>query len=360
MKLEKELTEILEDARKELDTELRIALIGQPGAGKSSLINQVLGKKVFETGVHTDTTIKAEEARLDKMYIVDLPGYGTDRFPFNDWVREFQPENYDLYLFVFNGKLHDSDAQMFRALKEWSDEEKRGRIHPLFIVRNFSDSIWDEEKTDSELRDEIVKDVREKIQDETVKVYFTSCGRQPEGIEELKDAIINADIPGAKKSKFISSFKAKSLKDLDAKKSSLHDSITWYATAGALNALNPIPGVDISIDVGIVYEMFSDIRKTFGIDEDTEAELKKYQIIVPVGNMIFSYATKEGIIELLKKVAVKYCRKTFEKYIPFVGQAVAATAGYALIKETGDSYIDDCYDIAKRLMERMIENEKNK
>ena len=43
MSLEKDLNEILEKAREELDTVLRIALIGQPGAGKSSLINQIMG-----------------------------------------------------------------------------------------------------------------------------------------------------------------------------------------------------------------------------------------------------------------------------------------------------------------------------
>ncbi|MBR2142960.1 GTPase [Anaerovibrio sp.] len=359
MGLEQDLNEILEKAREELDTELRIALIGQPGAGKSSLINQIMGKKIFETGVHTDTTSKAEEARLDKMYIVDLPGYGTNRFPFHDWVNEFQPQNYDLYLFVFNGKLHESDAQMFQALKEWSDEEKRGRIHPLFIVRNFSDSIWDEEKTESELRNEIVKDVREKIQDESVKVYFTSCGRHPEGIDDLKDAIINADIPGAKKSKFISSFRAKTLDDLKVKRSSMQDSVKLYAIMGVTNAI-PIPGSDIIFDLSIIYKMCSDIRETFGIDNETESKLKKYQIIIPTSNTVFQFATKEGTKILVEKLSKKCAGKMFEKFIPFVGPAVAATSGCALIWEIGNSYIDDCYDIAKRLMEKMIENEKKK
>ena len=140
----------------------------------------------------------------------------------------------------------------------------------------------------------------------------------------------------------------------------MQDSVHWYAILGATSAIIPISGVDIYADVNIIYKMFSDIRETFGINKETESELKKYDIIVPAGNSVFKYATKEGIKKLIKILSEQFEGTLFEKYIPYVGKAVAATAGYALIKEVGNSYIDDCYDIAKRLMEKMIENEKKK
>lgn len=362
VELEDQIRENLENARKKFDTELRIALIGQPGAGKSSLINRIMGRKIFETGVTTDVTKEAQEAKLDKdkLYIVDLPGYGTDMFPFEQWVEQFRPDNYDLYIFVFNGKLHNSDTQMFEALKEWSNEDKDGRVHPLFIVRNFSDNIWDEGKNEEELRKDIVKDVCSKMGDDTRKVYFTSCGRHPEGIEELKKAIKEADIPGAKKSKFLKYFRATTLEDLDEKKEAILDDIGNYALLGAANAINPLPGVDISVDIGIMVKMFADIRDTFGITDETQADLKKYDIILPVGNRVFNYVTKEGVALLIKEAAGKYAGKEFAKYIPLVGQAAAATAGYAMIKYLGNSYVEDCYTIACELMEKMIENERNR
>ena len=75
-----------------MNKDVKIALIGQPGAGKSSLINALTGKDLFETGVRTDVTVKKQEAKLNNLYIVDLPGYGTKRFPLNSWLEEFQPE----------------------------------------------------------------------------------------------------------------------------------------------------------------------------------------------------------------------------------------------------------------------------
>ena len=362
VELEDQIRENLEKARQNLNEELRIALIGQPGAGKSSLINRIMGRKIFLTGVRTDVTKEAEEARLDedKLYIVDLPGYGTSMFPFDEWVARFQPENYDLYIFVFSGKLHDSDTQMFEALKEWSDEDRRGRIHPLFIVRNFCDNIWDDSKEEAELRADIVSDVHDKMKDDACQVYFTSCGRNPEGIEELKAAIRKADLPGAKKSKFLKGFRATTMEDLNEKKKSILGDIDNYAILGAANALNPIPGIDISVDVGLIVKMFADIRETFGITEETQSDLVKYNVILPVGNKVFNYVTKEGITMLVKSVAREFAGKEFAKYIPLVGQALAAGAGYAMIQYLGKNYVEDCHTMACALLEKMIENEKTR
>ena len=232
MNLEEEMQAKWEEKKRELEEEVHIALVGQPGAGKSSLINKLIGRKLFETGVHTDTTVDMQEAAFGTLRIHDLPGYGTVRFPVERWVEEFHPEQYDLYLFVFEGKLHDSDAILFNYLKQWRDE----REHPFFIVRNKKDQIWDEEKPKDALMDEIARDVRDKLGEPDAAVQFVSC-RTGEGIEELKQAIFAADILGVKASKLRAEFQATSMEDLAFKKQHSMKAVNTYAWLGAANAV---------------------------------------------------------------------------------------------------------------------------
>ena len=354
-----------EDLREELkrrykekeQTVVKIALVGQPGAGKSSVINKLIGKNLFETGVRTDTTVDIQEAYWGALRIVDLPGYDTKKFPFEDWCKQFSVEDYDLYLFVFSGKLHDADGKLFKKFKEWNQSRK----HPYFIVRNKEDDIWDDERTLDELKKEIVEDVYSKVGAEDIKVYFTSC-KTGTGFKELKDDIFTSGIDDVKKDKIIAAFKADSIKDLDRKRAKCLDDIDVYAWSVAANALNPIPGVDVSFDLAAFYKMAQEIRESFGLDETV---IEKYMTVLgPVGkklgDKVLAYLTKEGILWVLKQVAGQYTKKQFAKYIPFVGQAVAACAGFAMTKKLGEYYIDTCYEFAKAILEYEIRNNKNK
>ncbi len=330
------------------NTKMKIALVGQPGAGKSSLTNKILGKKIFEVSPRTDMTVKADSQEFGKLVITDLPGYGTKMFPVDEWVEKFHVDSeYDMYLFVFSGKLHDSDGKLFAYLEKW----KRERKHPYFVVRNKADEIWDDEKTDEELREIIRKDVQSKFEAsglEAAKVYFTSC-RRGDGIEELRNDIQNSDIEDVKKGKFIAAFKARSIADLDKKKEECLNNIKYYAMGAAANGLNPIPGADMAVDVGIVFKMFSDIRETFDLDstkQDTYIET-----FGPAAANVMNTVGKDQIVKMLSKCAGKVAGKSAIKYIPVLGQMVAAGIGYTVTYAAGEKYVDNCYNLAKAIME---------
>lgn len=71
----------LEAWQKEKEQKVRICLFGQPGAGKSSLINELIGEKKAKVGTGTDTTKEAQVIESGSVVYVDLPGYDTARFP---------------------------------------------------------------------------------------------------------------------------------------------------------------------------------------------------------------------------------------------------------------------------------------
>lgn len=357
-----ELRRKFERIKQDMETEVKVALIGQPGAGKSSLINNIVGRKIFEVGVHTDTTVEMHEKKLSEgLTIVDLPGYGTKRFRIEDWLREFRPEQYDLYLFVFDGKLLDADATLFQNLKKWRSE----REHPFFIVRNKEDDIYDDDKSLDELKAEITKDVCGKMQNRSEKVYFTCCrkDRGIKGVEELKQDILGVNISKIKQSKLMAEFRASSIRDLDAKKSICLDKLDYYAWAGAAGGLIPIPSVDIAADIPIIMKMFSSFREIFGIENNVKTILYELgtaaaQKAIPVAEKLFETATKEGIKILLKQFASKELKKSVTKYIPIIGWVVSAAAGYNIIKEIGVNYINDCHEVAKAELEYFTQNQK--
>ncbi len=334
-------------AQKE-QTIVKIALVGQPGAGKSSVINKLIGKELFETGVHTDTTVESKEVSWQDLKIADLPGYDTKRFPFEKWCEEFRVEDYDLYLFVFAGKLHDADTKLFTKFKEWNNVRK----HPYFIVRNKEDNIWADGKTLEELKKEIAQDVRSKMGDNDTKVHFTSC-KTGTGFEELKEDILNSGIGDVEKDKINAAIKATCIADLYKKRKICLDNIDVYAWSVAANALNPIPGVDVAVDVTAFYKMTKEIRETFGLDETA---VEKYMTVLgplcnKLANEVLAYLTKEGILLVVKRAAGQYAGKALGKYIPIVGQLLAARIGFAMTKGLGESYINSCYKLAKEIME---------
>ena len=234
-------------------------------------------------------------------------------------------------------------------LKQWRDE----REHPFFIVRNKKDQIWDEEKPKDALMDEIARDVRDKLGEPDAAVQCVS-GRTGEGIEELKQAIFAADVLGVKASKLRAEFQATSMEDLAFKKQHSMKAVNTYAWLGAANAVNPVPGLDVTLDVGMFYKLLSEIRRIFGITDDLAQTLEKYKVLAPIGQRVFSYATQEGVVMMVQKLAAQFTGKEISKYIPFVGQAAAAATGYMMIQKIGEKYVDDCHTIAQEILRGVL------
>ena len=105
MSIAEEAATIREKLKKDDSIKVSIALFGQPGSGKSSLINKIIGKKVAKEGVVTDTTTEQAMYEHNGLQFVDLPGYDTKRFPRETFFRNFNIESFDLFLCIFSGKL---------------------------------------------------------------------------------------------------------------------------------------------------------------------------------------------------------------------------------------------------------------
>ena len=340
MALENCFESTLENIKRQEDSKIKIALVGQPGAGKSSLINSLTGEYLAETGRGTDTTREAREYDYNFQKLVDLPGYGTKRFDFSSWSEQFNPGQYDVYLCVFKGKITDSDEELFAELKKFSLERQRD----FFLVRTHSDG------EDEKSRESIRQDIFSRTQGIFDKIYFVEQGRNRFGIDKLKDGLQKVDFDSLWRKRIIYSFRRARDSYLNSAKSRAEDTVDSYSKAASLNGINPLPGVDVAADIGIYMSMFSDIRAKYDIEND---DLTQYA--VPIAKKLLELLTKEGVLILLKNFAGKMAVKSVTRYIPFIGQAFAATLGYKMAHMAGEDYNDDCYSFSKDVMDKLID-----
>jgi hypothetical protein len=60
---------------------------------------------------------------------------------------------------------------------------------------------------------------------------------------------------------------------------------------------------------------------------------------------------------LLKRFAGRQAAKSLVRYVPFVGQMVAAGLGYAITSNAGQSYLADCHELAREVLARNLKPE---
>jgi len=140
--------------------------------------------------------------------------------------------------------------------------------------------------------------------------------------------------------------------------------VTKRATVSGAAAAIPLPGVDIGSDVALLLEMIPAISRRFGLSqEQIDAQDPKIKglilvAITSVGSeMVGKAITKQLIMQLLKQVGIRVATKQVTKWIPFVGSAISAGISFTAMKYLGNSHVDDCYYVAKRVLENKKELE---
>ena len=328
--------ELKEKVEKVAQEKVKIAFFGQPGSGKSSTINAICGRQVAQVGITTDTTVDVQIIEQGKVLFIDLPGYGTSKFPPNEFLEKFNPLQYDLFICVFAGKLKAADTKFFQELT------KSGK--PCIFVRNKTDEIYDDDKTLAQSQEIIRQDVAKQLNIVGFTLLFISArGDNPQGIGALNKCI-SAKMSEARREKYLLAVKAQTKEHLKQKKELAMKHVSRSAKFAALNGLNPILGVDMAIDITILYNMYEEIRRIFDIGEK---EVEKSLLTTNLKNFLLKGMSKEGISMILKAASKKLAAKVVLKYIPLAGQAAAAYIGHKIVEKAGRDYVNACYQVAE-------------
>jgi len=136
-----EFAEIEAISTKLQHSEIHIAAFGRVGTGKSSLLNAMLGRKVFTTSpLHGETrtmqrshwgSVNTDQARSDHVVLIDTPGIDELDGEAREELAQSVVRIADIVLMVCEGDLTETE---FRAVRDLAQRQR-----PLLLVLNKSD-----------------------------------------------------------------------------------------------------------------------------------------------------------------------------------------------------------------------------
>lgn len=124
--------------------------------------------------------------------------------------------------------------------------------------------------------------------------------------------------------------------------------------AGAVSAV-PVPGLDWAVDAAMLSKLIPEINKEFGLTPqqlDSLNPKKREQVqkaVTMVGSVLIGkLISRDLVIAAATKIGMRLTTKQLAKYVPFAGQIVAATVGYAAIRYLGEEHMKDCIRVAQK------------
>lgn len=131
----------------------------------------------------------------------------------------------------------------------------------------------------------------------------------------------------------------------------LHKRAVVAAAASAV----PVPGLDWAVDAAMLSRLIPEINKEFGLTPQQLDQLdpkKRDQVqkaVTIVGSVLIGkFISRDLILKAATKIGMRLTTKQLAKYVPFAGQIVAASVGYAAIRYLGEEHMKDCIRVAKQ------------
>jgi predicted GTPase len=356
-----DLNQTVEKFKREIEnfgsTKVKCGIIGRSGVGKSSLINAIVGEEVAAVGEIETTLEIGKPIEYRGLLFFDLPGSSTSSFPIDTYIEKMGVGNFDCVILVTSDRFYEDDLQLI-------NEISKIKI-PLFTVRTKLDFAVDRGLKRNVSEEETLKiiynDLSKNLQGyETNGIYLTSADSPTKyDLNKLINDISNS-LADFKRQRFIADVNITSKSMLEEKRQLSEKLISKYSTLSALNAVNPIPGLDVSVDISLLVKLSIEIQNIYGLTKksaEDQAHLLKDNNLKVVFAKGVSFATKyvgkEALLVLLKKAASRMASKEVSKWIPFVGTAIAALIGYKLTASIGNDMLDEAEQISLEKFEAL-------
>jgi len=306
-----------------------------------------------------ETTSQPQEFVHRGSIFTDLPGCGTRNWPRESYIEKLKLLTYDCFLLITAHRFTENDVFLYQELSA------RGK--PCFVIRNMFDRAVDDARHDNqqselESRQLITANIQKNLEPACPdRIYLTSA-RDPTRYD-LKDLLndISDALPGLKRTRFIADMASYGEEALKKKREVAKTILPWYAGLSAANGLNPIPGTDIAVDVGILLKLALQIAEIYGLTSNQFEYIKRLlgpravpALLAKIAQFTTKYLAQEGITVVLRQIAKRATAKAVAKWIPLVGPFVAAGLGWCTTFMFGDQLIDEAEALAREILNGII------
>ncbi len=274
---------------KQKSQSLEIVAFGTVSSGKSSLLNLLAGRDVFQTDLRGGTTIQRNEIAWpssDKVSLVDTPGLGEIEGETRVNISAEAAKDADLVLIVVDGPLRDHEFQLIERLGQM---EKR-----LLLCLNKAD--WYEQRDQESLLIQLVEQTDSLVPREDVLIVRAKTTHRmrirqspngksveesvemPPDIQALADRMLQLveesgqDLLMAnlllQSRGLVEKAKTKVKDTLDERAWKIVERHMW--SAGSAAAISPFPLVDLAAGCAISTKMVVDLAHVYRQDMDLE------------------------------------------------------------------------------------------
>jgi len=305
---------------------LEIVAFGTISGGKSSLLNALAGRDVFQTDAKGGTTLRRSEAEwpsMDKVILVDTPGLGEVDAAEHTTISADAAKDAELVLLAVDGPLRESE---FTLLEQLGQMEKR-----VIVCLNKED--WYDDQDRDRLLTQIREQVKEIVGAEDVvavrakpamrsrvrmRADGSECEEQVEvaaDIAPLAERMMQA-VRGEGSSLLLANLLLQSrglVEDARGRVKEALDRRAWEIVhrymwgAGGAAAISPFPLIDLVAGCAISSKMVVDLAHVYRQDIDMDAavsllrELGK-NLIAVAGVSVATPAITSVVASLLKTV----------------------------------------------------------
>lgn len=280
----------LETALQHLNEELdnwknepvKLAVIGKSGVGKSSFINAIRNLKSGDPGFATssssgNTTTDAtayEYPGNPKITLHDLPGFGTNKLPTNEYEKTMELHQYD-YILIFVGNIEENDTEIAKRLKEMKKT--------FCFVRSKIDLDIQNAQNDGESQKDVVDKIYSKLSGDLEHAGFSKAKFFVISNHDRRDfqfndlvSYIQSNLPGLKYDAVLFSLLGElSENDIDSKYNILEKRLLKVSVASVALATAPVYSMDIVFNMALICKELLLYHKAFGFEQQFVKDILK-------------------------------------------------------------------------------------